>query len=158
MTKNSKYYWILAAGLIGGLAEVIWITLYSFSVNAQLSSIGTAVAATIYAPSANYALAPFLGLAIHMTLSVFLAFGFALLAWPLIEKYFQFKAAALVASVATLTAVWKINFFLVLPLWNPEFVNLMPMSVTLISKVLFGLSMGIVFTIYQKQAFSLQDK
>ena len=40
--------------------------------------------------------------------------------------------------------VWAVNFYILLPAWNPGFVALLPLSVTLISKLLFGLAMGIV--------------
>lgn len=158
MNVKSKYSWILIAGLAGGFAEVFWIELYTLAMNANISDIGIAIAATVFPSSIAYSFAPLLGLTIHMVLSILLAFGFALLAWPLIERYFKITATALITSAATLTVVWKINFFVLLPIWNPAFVDLLPMSVTLISKVLFGLSMGLVFTMYQKKAVSIQKK
>jgi hypothetical protein len=38
-----------------------------------------------------------------------------------------------------------INFFLILPVVNPDFVTLMPYAVTLASKLGFGIAMGWVF-------------
>jgi hypothetical protein len=154
MNTHSKYYWLFLAGLLGGLAEVVWIGLYSLTVNTQISAIGGAIAATVYPPSADLYIAPVLGLVIHMVLAILLAFGFGSLLWPVIERAFHYKATALIASIATLVIVWKVNFFLLLPIWNPEFVSLLPLTVTLASKILFGLTMGTVLTIYQ-QKFSL---
>jgi hypothetical protein len=156
MNTHSKYYWFFLAGFMGGLAEVVWIGLYSFTVNAQISVIGRAITATVYPPGADFYLAPVLGLVLHMLLSVLLAFAFGSLLWPAIERVFHYKSAALIASVATLAIVWKVNFFLLLPIWNPEFVSLLPLTVTLASKILFGLTMGIVLTLYQ-QRFPLDN-
>lgn len=154
MNTHSKYSWLLIAGTLGGLAEVIWISLYSLMTSTQLSDIGRAVSATVYPPSIEFYLAPGLGLLIHMVLSVLLAFGFGSLLWPIIERAFHSRATAMIASIVTLAVVWKINFFLLLPVWNPEFIALLPMTVTFTSKILFGLTMGIVMTIYQ-QKYSL---
>ena len=48
MNTHSKYYWFLIAGLLGGLSEVVWISLYSLATNIQLSDIGSAITATIF--------------------------------------------------------------------------------------------------------------
>jgi hypothetical protein len=42
-------------------------------------------------------------------------------------------------------AIWAINFFVILPVVNAEFVTLMPYAVTLASKLGFGVAMGWVF-------------
>ena len=149
MINNSKSYWLFMAGFLGGLAEVIWISLYSLSTNLQISNIGAAITATLYPSAIELYLAPVLGLVIHMVLSVLLAFGFGFLLWPVVERVFHNKATAMIASIATLSIVWKVNFFVLLPIWNPEFINLLPLSVALTSKILFGLTMGLVLTIYQ---------
>lgn len=151
MRTHSKYYWLLIAGLAGGLIEVIWISLYSLTVSTQVTEIGSAIATTVYPASTEFYLAPVLGLAIHMILSVILAFIFGSLIWPVIERLFHHSTVAMIASITTLAIVWKINFYLVLPIWNPEFITLLPLTVTLASKVLFGLAMGAVLTIYRQK-------
>jgi len=55
--------------------------------------------------------------------------------------------AILAVSGAALVAIWATNFFLILPAINPDFVTLMPYTVTLISKLGFGITMGWVFGI-----------
>ncbi len=151
MRTHSKYYWLLIAGLAGGLIEVIWISLYSLTVSTQVTEIGSAIATTIYSPSTEFYLAPVLGLAIHMILSVILAFIFGSIIWPVIERIFHHSTVAMIASITMLAIVWKVNFYLILPIWNPEFIALLPLTVTLASKVLFGLAMGTVLTIYRQK-------
>jgi hypothetical protein len=46
-----------------------------------------------------------------------------------------------------LATVWAVNFLVALPYLNPGFVNLLPYSVTLVSKLLFGVSAAMVFRI-----------
>ena len=154
MNKFSKLQCLLLAGVCGGLAEVIWISLYSLITNAPLASIGTAIATTAYPASSELVLAPVLGIVIHMSLSVLLALGFGLLIWPIIDRVMHFKQAAMIASVITLAIVWKINFFVLLPVWNPEFIGLLPLSITLVSKLLFGVAMGMVLTLTQQKSIA----
>jgi hypothetical protein len=51
-----------------------------------------------------------------------------------------------------LLAVWAANFFIALPYLNPEFVRLLPYHVTLLSKLLFGLSAAIVLRTAQNMS------
>ena len=152
---TSRFKWLLLAGVFGGLSEVIWVSLYSTLNGTSVAAIGTAITATFYANTNGLVLAPVIGLVIHMGLSVLLAFGFGLLICPLVEQRFQFKQSALIASVITLAIVWKINFFLLLPAWNPEFISLLPISVTLVSKLLFGVAMGLVLSVQQAKSKTL---
>jgi len=57
--------------------------------------------------------------------------------------------------ILTLTTVWAVNFFLVLPYLNPRFVDLLPYSVTLVSKLLFGLSAAMVLRTEWKRVISI---
>ena len=87
----------------------------------------------------NYA--PMLGVFIHLFLSVILALVFAAtVLLPLFSRYG--KKGVFLGSLITLTIIWKINFFVVLPLVNTSFISLMPLFVTLISKLLFGAAMA----------------
>jgi len=150
MNNLSKYNWLLIAGIAGGIAEVIWVGLYTLTVDIQLSEIGRLITTTFYPNSTELYLAPVIGLAIHLMLSILLAFGFGYTLLPVIERIFNTRLTSLVASIVTLAMVWKFNFFFLLPIWNPEFVSLLPMTVTLISKTLFGVSMGMVLMVYRK--------
>ena len=50
-------------------------------------------------------------------------------------------------SVGCLSLVWMVNFLIVLPVVNPEFVHYLPMGTTLISKMLFGAAMGAILEV-----------
>ena len=48
---------------------------------------------------------------------------------------------------AALAMVWAVNFFVVLPVLSPGFVGLVPYEVSLLSKILFGVSAAAVLAI-----------
>jgi hypothetical protein len=60
--------------------------------------------------------------------------------WQSVAAFRRSAASLYAVSLATLAAVWAMNFFVVLPVVSPMFVNLVPYSVSLISKLLFGLA------------------
>jgi len=160
MKKNLHLRWFAIAGLCGGLAEVLWISAYSAFAGTQVALIGSAISVTVLPASAGTVIAPYLGLAIHFGLSVLLAIGFGSVIWPIIQKMFM-KAGAIMASLLILALVWKVNYFLLLPVWNPEFISLLPLPVTLASKLMFGITMGVVLnSIREKEVikYSVTDE
>ena len=135
---------IVLAGLCGGIAEVLWVTLYSNLTGISAAEVARQITATVLPAMANGALAPVTGVLIHMLLSVALGAGFAWAAWSFFLYRFGAEAIMPVALV-TLALVWATNFFVILPVLNPAFVTLMPYGATLASKLLFGVSMAWVF-------------
>jgi hypothetical protein len=128
----------ILAGAAGGLAEIIWVLLYA-SVsggNAAILARGVTTAAGVTAvlPSAPVTM----GIAVHMTIAVLLGVALAGLWQALAQKHRVSSRYILV--LAALTAVWAVNFFVLLPAISPDFVHLVPYSVSLMSKLLFGLA------------------
>ena len=132
---------VLLAGIAGGLAEIAWVSSYAALGPVSSAQVAREVTSTVLGSGAG-ALAPALGILIHMVLAIAVAAGFAALLWRHVERRFG-GAGVMVASLATLLAIWTVNFYVVLPAINPAFVALMPLSVTLMSKALFGLAMGL---------------
>ena len=132
---------IMLAGLCGGAAEVAWVALYAGITGISGIEVARQVAASVFPALALSSAAPLSGVLIHMLLSVALAIAFAATIGRIARQ--QFGATALLpTAVATLAMVWAANFFVVLPALNPAFVTLMPLGVTLFSKMLFGLAMA----------------
>jgi hypothetical protein len=132
---------VILAGLAGGAAEVLWVTLYSSVTGTNGSVVAQQVTASVWPAAAAWSLAPVLGVVIHMVL----ALALAALCAPLLLRFSARRAApgaTTMIAVMALTLVWAINFFLILPVINPKFVALMPYGATLISKMLFGLAMA----------------
>jgi hypothetical protein len=134
---------ILLAGLAGGLAEILWIASYSGAGSVNGAMVAQQVTVSIWPSGAESAFAPALGVVIHLALSIALS----AMAVPLLSRIAAKHSGASVmvgSAMLMLAIVWKVNFFIILPLINPAFVVLMPLSVTLASKLLFGMAMGLV--------------
>lgn len=135
---------VVLAGLAGGLAELVWVGLYAGFGPLEASRVAHEVTASFVATPMS-AMSVWLGVAVHLLLALAVAFGFAaLLWWPLARH--RAPVLTWVLAAATLSAVWAVNFGVVLPVLNPAFVTLMPPGVTLASKLLFGMSMAAVLT------------
>jgi hypothetical protein len=131
----------IIAGLTGGMMEVLWVSLYSSYSSVSVIEIARQVTASLFPFATDTSVAPVLGLGIHLLLSLVLAMLFiAIVLKPVFTRYG--KPGIMISSLITLTLVWKVNFFIVLPVLNPSFISLMPLLVTFISKLLFGSVMG----------------
>ncbi len=131
---------VMIAGLAGGM-EVIWVSLYSSFSSVSGVEIARQVTASLFPFAADLSIAPMLGLIIHLLLSLVLVLLFiTIVLKPVFVRYG--KPGIMLSSLITLALVWKINFFIVLPLINPSFISLMPLLITFISKLLFGAVMG----------------
>jgi hypothetical protein len=127
----------LLAGAAGGLAEIAWVSLYATATggNAAILARGVTTAAGVTAlmPAAPVSV----GIAVHMALAVSL--GVALVGvWQLLARRDPISLYGFMLTA--LAAIWAVNFFVVLPAISPSFVDLMPYSVSLTSKLLFGLA------------------
>jgi hypothetical protein len=116
---------VLLAGAAGGLAEILWVMIYSAFTPVSAAVVAREVTASFFPALAAGSYGMWFGIGIHMALALLLGYAFAYLVWAL-----------------TLAAVWTVNFFVVLPSLNPAFITLMPYSVTFASKMLFAVAMG----------------
>lgn len=138
--------WMLLAGFTGGMAEVIWVSLYAAMSPLQGSDIAREITVSTFGGPVAGVLAPGLGILIHFILSITIALAFVSVFWaPLMRRFGQ--AGVLCGAMTVLAAIWTLNFFVLLPAINPAFVALMPLSVTLTSKLLFGASLGTVLAV-----------
>jgi len=142
LNKSVPSYRTLAlAGLAGGLAEVIWVALYCSVTPLSGTQVLRQITASFFPSWAGAEFAPVLGLALHLALSVLVAYAFGLVVWRTFARRGG-AATTLATSLVALSAIWSINFFVLLPIVNPEFVGLMPYAVTLASKLMFGIAMA----------------
>ncbi len=137
----------LLAGLAGGLAEMAWIAFYSSATSTSGIEVARQVTTSVYPAASNALWAPWAGAGLHILLSLVLGLAFVLVLWawssgrPSAEKIW-------ISAILALTAIWAINFFLVLPAMNSSFATLMPYGITLLSKTLFGVAMAAVLQRY----------
>lgn len=142
MTKNSDMRLIFAAGLVGGLLEIVWVSFYGLVTGGPIVDVSRQVSATVFGVQGLGGFAASMGVFIHLVLSFVLSASFILFLWKPFMLH-RSKLISIGSALCALTLVWAINFYVVLPLVNPSFVKLLPMGVTLISKMLFGLGMGL---------------
>jgi len=131
-----------AAGLAGSLAEVFWIMAFCAATGRSAISVLREITATVLDGSADAAWAPAAGIALHFLLGVLIAvaFGVVLRKGPLRNAGSPVQLAAALILLAT---IWVVNFFVVLPVLNPTFVTIVPLSASFVSKLLFGVAMAL---------------
>ena len=133
----------LAAGLAGGIAEIIWIALYGAATSSSSLEVARQVTATVAPYAGAESWAPGAGVAIHMALSLAIGVGFVLGLWSLASGRPRASAIWSCALLAVF-AVWAVNFLLLLPALGSGLATLMPLGATLLSKMLFGVAMAAV--------------
>ena len=127
------------AGAAGGLAEIFWVSLYAVATGGDAAllarGVTTAAGVSAFMPAAPVAM----GIAVHMALAVLLGIALAGL-WQVLARRNSGVSSLYAVTLAALATVWAINFFVILPVVSPAFVLLVPYSVSLTSKLLFGLA------------------
>ena len=132
---------ILAGGLAGGAAEVLWVMTYSSATTTSSAAVAREITASVWPAAAQWASAPVLGLGIHLVLAIVLAAACVPVLLHLASRGWRLSLTVISATTA-LVLVWAVNFFVVLPVINPAFITLMPYGATLVSKVLFAVAMA----------------
>ena len=133
------------AGLTGGLAEIVWIWIYGVISHIDSASVAHGVSRAVGIETLADPVV--LGIAVHMTLAGVLGIALAFAMQPLLGRWGRGQLVTYATLVATLAMVWAVNFFVVLPVLSPGFVGLVPYEVSLLSKILFGVSAAAVLGI-----------
>jgi hypothetical protein len=137
------------AGAAGGLAEILWITLYGSLTGSDAAEVARAISLVVGValPSTALIAAPVVaGITIHMVIAIGL--GIALVfAWCALTRYRSSTIDEYAFMLAALALVWVLNFYVVLPLIGASVadptrvvVDVVPYPVSLLSKLWFGLA------------------
>jgi hypothetical protein len=140
-TSDAPVRPFLLAGLAGGFAEVAWVGFYGLISSTSAVEVARQITASVIPAAAALPLAPAFGIFIHFLLSALLGVAFWLITGWLVARR-PIAGRVMGAAVVFLTAVWAVNFFVVLPVLNPDFVALIPLPIAFLSKALFGVVMG----------------
>jgi hypothetical protein len=137
MRSNNVLRVGVLAGLVGGAAEVAWVSGYSALTGAPGAAVAQGVTRAFLPALADQSIGVGLGIAIHMLLAVGLGLCVAAaFSAPLLRRIGAWPRSTLV--MLTLAVVWAFNFLIVLPILEPDFLTLLPVAVTLTSKLLLG--------------------
>lgn len=144
-TQNSNLVLIGSlGGIAGGLTEIAWVSAYGMATGTPLAPIARGIVQSVIPAVAESPAGPAFGIIIHLALAVLVGIGLAIVIGRLAKTRLHSESEFAVAVLALL-AIWAVNFFIVLPNLNPAFVGLLPYSVTLVSKLLFGLAAAVTF-------------
>lgn len=131
------------AGIAGGLAEIAWVVSYGAATGTPTDPVARGIIASVMPALATSAWSAWLGIFFHLSLAIALGLSLALVIRLVSRRAGIVHEFGFV--MIALGAVWIVNFLIALPRINPAFVHLLPYSVTLLSKLLFGLSAATVF-------------
>jgi hypothetical protein len=134
------------AGLAGGLTEVAWIVVYGALSGVSINLVGQEVTRSILPSYSASSSAALIGILIHLILAVGLGISVAFAILVSLRRHDRVYAEYSLVML-TLATVWAVNFLFILPYLNPPFAGLLPYSVTLVSKLLFGFSAATVLRI-----------
>lgn len=131
-------------GIAGGAAEIGWIALYGAATGMPLNPVARGIVGSVIPALAASTWAAEFGVLIHLALAVALGVGLALVVATIL-RHPENRHSDFLLTMFILASVWALNFLVVLPHINPAFVHLLPLGVTLLSKLLFGLAAATTF-------------
>jgi hypothetical protein len=129
----------ILAGAAGGLAEIIWVSLYATLTGGDAAALARGVTTAAGVRALLPAAPVTMGIAVHMALAVLLGIALAGL-WQALARRAHGMGSRYAGMLAALATVWAVNFFVILPMLSPAFALLIPYPVSLLSKLLFGLA------------------
>lgn len=127
------------AGLAGGAAEILWISIAHIFGGTSPVLVARAITAAFDRSSAAAPAAAMLGTSIHLLLSALLG-GLMYSAWAGLLKSQRMSLSIMPVSIAILMTVWMMNFYLVLPVLDPDFIIKVPLWTGMISKLSFAVA------------------
>jgi hypothetical protein len=133
----------LGAGLGGGLAEIVWVAFYSSATSTSGTEVARQITATVLSSVAGEPWAPLAGIGIHLALSLALGLAFVAVLLTVFSRR-PTPGGVWLLALATVLAVWALNFLVVLPALGSGLARLMPLGATLLSKTLFGVAMATI--------------
>jgi hypothetical protein len=133
----------ILAGFLGGLIEIGWVSLYADitgqDARAFARGVTSATGVRALLPSFH---SPLLDISVNMTFVVLLSLLLTFAWRAFAEKRNLINPFPFMLAV--LAGVWVINFFVVLPMFRPGFIHLVPYPVSLGSSLLLGIVIAAV--------------
>lgn len=138
---DDRFDAVVWGGIAGGAAEVVVVALAALFAGVGGWFVAEGVSQATFGAAFLGSDAVAVGMAVHFALSFLIAACFVPFAARIQARHGALAVVA--ASAAALCAVWAMNFFVVLPRVAPEFVTIVPLPVSFLSKLSFGVVMGL---------------
>jgi hypothetical protein len=135
-----SFKYVTVAGIVAGLAEVLWVLGLAAFIILDAGNVAREVTASLFPALLESGFSIVLGIAIHLALSVLLVVAYFGSIGRWVEKHFNLSGQLTIA-ISALIIVWAINVLLILPVINPLFNNTIAYSFSLVSKILFAITM-----------------
>jgi hypothetical protein len=132
------------AGLVGGTIETVWLLFLSQILPIDLPEVARQTSLSLYVFKGTSAWLIPMGIVIHATISIAVGLVFAYIINKAPSTLHKLVLLPVLA-IGFLLFIWLMNFAFILPVLNPTFMTLIPLTATLMSKILFGCGMGITF-------------
>ncbi len=130
----------MAAGAIMAMVAMVYTTITGFGFWALGSGISEAFMTTASAESAGGIA---IGLGVHMMLSAMLGVGAAYLASDVLKDRVEAGLNLVWVRLGIGAVVFAVNWFVVLPIVDPAFIEIMPYGPALVFHLIFGYSLGL---------------
>lgn len=137
------------SGLIAGLSEIIWISLYCLATNTNGLHIAHQITETLFPslPYSNRSL--ILGIIIHFVLSLLSSIAFIRTLWLPFTRHYH-KSITLIFGALLGITLWMLNFWVAIPLINKSFTQSLPYAITFISQLIFGVTLAWSICVFHK--------
>ena len=135
---DDRFEAVVWGGFLGGAAEVVVVTLAALFAGIGGWAVATGVSDAVYPAAFQGEAAIWVGMTIHFVLSFLIAACFV----PFAARIHCLDKPA----------VWAMNFFVILPRVAPEFVTIVPYPVSFLSKLSFGVVMGLTLVYGKRRA------
>lgn len=130
----------IIAGLIGGLAEVTFMSVYCLITGRDGLEILNLITLTFFKSDGEYGFLQ--GVFIHLGLSAAIGASFSAFMWAVNYKTgLTMRPWDVAPAPLILIAIWVFNFFILLPKINPAFIQSVPVYAAFFSKLSFGLTL-----------------
>lgn len=139
---NRRMDVLMWSGFAGGAAEVVVISVLALVAGIGGWGVAVGVSEATFGSLFSGADAIVVGMVVHFALSFLIVA--CLLPFAARIQARTGTLGVLAVSAAALCGVWAMNFFVVLPRVAPEFVTIVPLWASFLSKLSFGLATGAV--------------
>ena len=147
---DDRWNAVMWGGLAGGAAEVVVVGLAALFAGIGGWFVAAGVSDATFGGLFTGNNAVVVGMLVHFALSFLIAACFLPFAARIQARFGS--AAVVAASAAALCGLWAMNFFVILPRVAPEFVTIVPLPVSFVSKLSFGVIMGLVLVSGSRRA------